>query len=407
MPLYRYRAASDSGEVRKGEMSAANEADLSRALKASALELLEAKETVSKNSRAGWKLFKTSRKRDARALASACSGLSDMLRAGVPLLEAISETAASSPSPMLRDGLNAAAAAIGRGETVAASFAPLSSVSGTVPIALLSAGEKSGDLSSAFSALSRSLKWQTDMREKLARAFRYPLFLLAVTFGVAAFMMAAVVPQISSFIASLDMEMPWHTRLLTAVASAFSALWWLPPSLLAAAMAFFSLARRGPPPLAALADRWKLALPWAGGLSRMAAAARFADALAATMKGGADLPLGMQAAASTLGNRALESEAEAARRMVLAGHPASQALAGLLPPFAISMLKAGERSGDITASLNETAAHCDREVAAAVERLAAVAEPALTVASGFLLAWIVLAVIGPLYSGLGQMGWTQ
>lgn len=54
-------------------------------------------------------------------------------------------------------------------------------------------------------------------------------------------------------------------------------------------------------------------------------------------------------------------------------------------------------------TLNEVTRHYDTELQATVERLIGALEPVLTLLVGGLLAWVVLAVLGPVYGSLGKL----
>ena len=81
----------------------------------------------------------------------------------------------------------------------------------------------------------------------------------------------------------------------------------------------------------------------------------------------------------------------------------SAAMAELFPPFAVRILRIGEQGGRLPKSLGDIAAHYDREAGDSVERMIGALEPTLTLLIGALLAWVVLAVLGPIYGSLSRM----
>ena len=106
----------------------------------------------------------------------------------------------------------------------------------------------------------------------------------------------------------------------------------------------------------------------------------------------------LQAAAETLNNRAMRSDAMAALVQVREGAPLANALAakkrfpGLLPMFA----RLGEQTGTLPQMLQRAATQLSLEVQRRAMALATVLEPLLIVAMGAMVMLIVLAVLLPI-----------
>ena len=145
-------------------------------------------------------------------------------------------------------------------------------------------------------------------------------------------------------------------------------------------------------------DAWWLRLPLIGRLARNYNAARFAGTLA--MLAGAGVPIlkALQAAAETLGNRALRADAMDALALVREGAPLASALAqkkrfpGLISMFA----RLGEQTGQLPVMLQRAANQLSTEVQRRAMHLATILEPLLIVAMGMVVALIVLAVLMPI-----------
>jgi general secretion pathway protein F len=145
-------------------------------------------------------------------------------------------------------------------------------------------------------------------------------------------------------------------------------------------------------------DAGWLNLPLIGRLARGYNAARFAGTLA--MLAGAGVPIlkALQAAAETLGNRAMRADAMDALVLVREGAPLASALAqkkrfpGLLGMFA----RLGEQTGQLPAMLQRAAAQLSAEVQRRSMQVATLLEPLLIVGMGLVVMLIVLAVLLPI-----------
>ena len=159
----------------------------------------------------------------------------------------------------------------------------------------------------------------------------------------------------------------------------------------------FALARRGEA-FRERSDALLLRLPLAGRLARGYNAARFGGTLA--MLAGAGVPIlkALQAAAETLGNRAMRADALDALVQVREGAPLASAMAtkkrfpGLLSMFA----RLGEQTGQLPVMLQRAATQLGAEVQRRAMALATILEPLLIVVMGVVVMLIVLAVLLPI-----------
>lgn len=399
MPDFRYRAAHASGRIQRGVMAAANENELAHFLNESGLELIEAAPPPKPS-------FPNllNSKNTLRQRVNVCGQMEDLLRAGLPFLTALKEISVTLPHGQMRHIVDDIARSVSNGAKISAAFGKHPRLFSPVFLAILKSGESSGDITLAFSQATEQLRWQMRFRALLGRALRYPLFLLVVAIGVTTFMMTMVVPPLVDFINSLSSELPFLTRLLIETSAAFASCWWMALLAIAAGVSLVAVIRRQSEAVRLITDAWILAVPVLGSTMRKLAIARFAHSFAVLLRSDVDLPQSLAAATAVLGNRKLIAIAEAAQAQVQNGQSLSTAAADILPTFATQMLRVGEKSGQLVKSLNDITRYCDADATATVERFLGALEPALTILVGALLAWIVLAILGPIYGSVGVLG---
>jgi general secretion pathway protein F len=145
-------------------------------------------------------------------------------------------------------------------------------------------------------------------------------------------------------------------------------------------------------------DAGWLRLPLIGRLSRGYNAARFAGTLA--MLAGAGVPIlkALQAAAETVGNRAMRADALDALTLVREGAPLASALAGKkrFPGLLAMFARLGEQTGRLPHMLDRAASQLSAEVQRRAMQLATILEPLLIVSMGGVVMVIVLAVLLPI-----------
>ncbi len=400
MSLYAYRAVHASGRVSRGEMAASNENELVHTLKESGLELIDAREKNTASLRFPF----LNNKIPPRALAAFCLRLYDLLRSGISFPDAMRDVQASTDNPALADALAQISRAIANGKGIAASFALFPDYFSPVFVAIVSAGEKSGDMTRIFGFLSRYAEASAETGERLRRALRYPLFLLVVAGGAVGFMMTMVVPQIVQFLSGIEGQLPFATRVLVSFSvfvADYGALFLA--GVLAVLLTLIG-ARTAYPTFAAKLDGLLLRLPIVGNVIAKTDIARFSHSFSVLFQSGSPAADCLRQAGATVDNRALRANIGNAERRVLDGASLSLALESVLPPFAIGILRTGERSGNLSKSLDDIAHAYDREAANAVDSFIGMLEPCLTLLIGGILAWTVLAVLGPLYGSLSALG---
>jgi general secretion pathway protein F len=145
-------------------------------------------------------------------------------------------------------------------------------------------------------------------------------------------------------------------------------------------------------------DAALLNLPLFGRLTRGYNAARFAGTLA--MLAGAGVPIlkALQAAAETLGNRAMRADAMAALVQVREGAPLASAMAAKkrFPGLIAMFSRLGEQTGQLPKMLDRAAKQLSGEVQRRAMAIATILEPLLIVVMGMVVMLIVLAVLLPI-----------
>lgn len=402
MHAYHYRAVSITGSITQGQMTAADEQAVHDHVRQSGMELITLRRKTNYSAFLP-SLPKRHHAASLLALESFSTHMRDMVRAGVPFIEALRSAIAACEAGTMRDSLNIIERAVGEGQSITQAFSEHSRVFPPLYQALLAAGLASGDLVTTFDHLVRYANSRAATQRHIRRALRYPLFLLVIVSGVTTFMMSMVVPAITQFLRTLDGTLPWTTRALIALSDSITALGWLVPVLAIIGGMALILARRLSTRWARPCDAALLRLPIIGTLIQRLALARFMQSLALLCHSNLGILASLREARGTLGNRALDNAWRDAEEQVRSGLSLSQAAAALVPPAFLRLIRAGEVSGQLTASLNDCATIAARELQESIDAFLALLEPALTILMGLMLAWIVIAVLGPVYNSLSLL----
>ncbi|MBI5276395.1 MAG: type II secretion system inner membrane protein GspF [Burkholderiales bacterium] len=399
MPAYSFEAIDAQGETHRGVL----EADTAKAarvqLRARALVPMDVAPVGVATTREGKPsvgLFQRPVFNET-ALAIWTRQLAGLVTSGLPLERALTALTEESENERERNIVAALRAEVNAGSPFAKALSQFPAEFSDIYVAVVGAGEQSGHLGMVLERLADDLEERHALRTRLVGAALYPAIVTVVAIAIVLFLMTYVVPQIANVFAGTKRALPLLTTAMLGI-SAFVRSWgWAVLAALAggAVMLRFALKREA---FRETFDAAWLSIPLLGRLARGYNAARFAGTLA--MLAGAGVPIlkALQAAAETLGNRAMRADALDALVLVREGAPLATALAqkkrfpGLLAMFA----RLGEQTGQLPNMLQRAAKQLSSEVQRRAMQLATVLEPLLIVAMGLVVLLIVLAVLLPI-----------
>jgi len=398
MPAFAFEALSADGHTRKGTIEADSAKAARSLLRAQALVPLkvDALAATSTTDNSDVVFFKR-RVFSANALSVWTRQLAGLVSSGLPLERALASLSTEADREAERNLVARLRAEVNSGSTFAKALAEHPREFSTIYIAVIGAGEQSGQLAVVLEHLAQDLEDQQNLHAKLLGAALYPAIVSAVALGIVLFLMAYVVPQVASVFAGSKKALPFLTVVMLALSDMVRQYGGL--VLVIGAVGVFA-ARQAlkTPALRYRFDAAWLTLPIIGKLSRSFNAARFASTLAMLAAAGVPILKALQAAADTLSNHALRQDAQDALVAVREGAPLASALAqkkrfpGLLSMFA----RLGEQTGQLPLMLQRAAHQLSTEVQRKALQLATLLEPLLIVVMGAVVMLIVLAVLLPI-----------
>jgi general secretion pathway protein F len=402
MPVYSFEAISASGDTRKGVIEADSAKAARAQLRGQALvplkvEQVSALSDPARKDNAGTGFGRRARVFSATELSIWTRQLAGLVSSGLPLeraLTSLSDEAEKAPErelvAMLRAEVNGGAPFAKALSQHRREFSPIF-------VAVVGAGEQSGNLGLVLERLADDLEAQQALKSKLIGAALYPAIVSLVAIVIVLFLVTYVVPQVANVFASSKRALPLLTVIMIAVSSFLRSYGWL----LLLAMVLGALAGRVALKNEQLQQKFDaawLTLPIIGKMSRSYNSARFAGTLAMLAAAGVPILKALQAASETLSNRAMRADAQDALVLVREGAPLASALAqkkrfpGLLSMFA----RLGEQTGQLPVMLQRAATQLSTEVQRRAMQFATVLEPLLIVAMGLVVMLIVLAVLLPI-----------
>ena len=330
--------------------------------------------------------------------------LAALVRAGIPILQAISMLRKRAASARLRAVLGEVEDQIRGGAALSQAFASQGSIFPRIYTASILAGERSGALDEVLLRYVTYMRRNVALRRKIRGALAYPVFLLLASLGMVVFLTGYVVPRMSSLFEGFNTELPAVTALVIGGSNFFAAnFYWLIPTFFGVVIA---LGIWWATPSGKLAiDRILLKLPIASALIKQLAIAQVTRSLATLLAGGITLVESWEIAAEAITNRELRARSAATLPMIQEGRSFTESLesAGWIPPLALDMIGVGERSGSLKEMLEEVAEFYDKESEVRLEQLTTVLEPAILLVMGGIVVTILLAIYLPIIQSISNI----
>ncbi len=398
MALYAYKAMNVQGRTVMGRLEAINLIDLEMRLKRMDLDFING-DAVRQGG-----MFNQARITRAE-LINFCFHLEQLARAGVSLIESLTDLRDSLENPRFREVIAGLIESIEGGKSLSQAMAEHPKTFDEVMVSLIRAGEETGALPQVLNNLVESLKWQDELAAHTKKLIMYPAFLGTVVVAITLFMMIYLVPKMAGFIKSTGQALPLQTRFLIATSDFFVSYWYVVvgiPLLAAGIVAFLVNSSRA---FRYRFDDIKLRLPYVGEILRKIILSRFASVFAMMYTSGITILDSIKATEDVVGNLVVKDGLREVGELIGEGQNVTAAFqsVGMFPPLVLRMLRVGENTGALDAALANVSYFYNRDVRESIEKVQSMIEPVMTVTIGLLLGWIMMAVLGPIYDVITKM----
>ena len=401
MPSFRYTAIGPGGDIQRGLMDAATEAEVITRLQRQGSMPMRAEPAGGGSTLSGLLHSDLGARRGLRKqeVADFVRELATMLGAGQDLdraLRYLQETAANARVlrvvTELRD-------AVRDGSPLSVAMARAPGSFARLHIGLVRAGEAGGKLAVTLARMADLLDRQRSLAATISSALIYPCLLLVAAIGSVALLLTQVLPQFVPMFEQSGATLPASTQLLIDAGDAVSSYGLY--ALLALAVGLLAgraLLRRPGPRL--LADRFLLRLPVIGTLLREILAARFTRVLGTLLTNGVSLIPALGVVRDAVGNLAAVAAIDLATASARGGGGLSQKLsdARIFPPRTIHLLRLGEENAQLGPMALRAADIHEERTRLATQRLVALLVPAITILMGLAVAGIVASLMTAMLS---------
>lgn len=399
MKAFNYKARTDTGAPIDGVIEANTSEEAVEKLRESGLIVEEVKQASAAGG-ADLRLG-SSRTRD-KELSVMCNQFAIILQAGMPIVRTLELVAGQTADKRLKNVLGEVASDVSAGYGLADSFAKHGSDLPSTFIESIRAGESSGTLEQVFSRMGAYYERTSKSKAKAKSALIYPAFVCGLAVVVVAVIMAFAVPAFARTFESLDIELPFITRLLIDSSNWWAAWFPIIVVIVAAALIAIQLGKRSP----AFRETWSrlgLSVPVLGKINEANGAQQYASTMSMMMSAGMPVTDAINVTSRSMSNAYMASQLASTQMDVEAGKPLATSLGktGAFPELVVEMTGIGEQTGSLENTLEVMADYYADEIDTTSTRALSLLEPIIIVVLAVLVCGILLAVYLPMFTMYG------
>src|SRR6266852_109582 len=393
LPIFTWQGKTRSGEVKKGQMEATDEASVHQRLRSMSLQNVK----VRKKSQFSFKLPGIGGI-SQKDIVIFTRQFATMIDAGLPLVQCLDILASQLDNLAFREVLTKVKVKVESGSTLADALKDHPKVFDTLFVQLVAAGEIGGILDTILNRLAAYIEKNEKLKSKVKGAMVYPSIVLTVAIGVTVVLLLFVTPTFEKMFKDFGGAMPAPTQIVIDLSKFLQKYILLIVGVaIAAAIGFktWKNTKKGREQW----DRFTIQTPIFGPLIRKVAVARFTRTLGTMISSGVPILDALEVVAKSAGNAMVEKAIRYTKEKISEGKTIVQPLAEtkVFPSMVVQMIGVGEATGAMDQMLNKIADFYDDEVDAAVAALTSMIEPVMMVFLGGIVGGFLYAIVGSLY----------
>ncbi|MCP4682514.1 MAG: type II secretion system inner membrane protein GspF [Desulfobacterales bacterium] len=402
MPIFAYKATDHSGKIISGTLDALEEKGVVRQLQD--MGLIPIKIGGAEGNRKGLGFLSADiasmiKRVSTKDVMVFTQDLSALLEAGLPVDRALAILIDAAENDKFKEVIGEVLKAVQGGGYLSDALAKYPKSFSTFYVNMVRAGESGGVLEDVLTRLGMFLETTQDLKDYIKSAMVYPLFLVFVGGASIIVLLTFVIPKFSVIFSDMGQSLPLSTQIMLSISQGIRSYWWI--ILLVLGTAFYFLRRYVKTPAGRLKmDQYRLGMPIGGTLIKNVEMARFSRTLGTLTKSGVPILQALTLVKDVIGNSVIAGTLEQAHERVKEGERLSRPLseAGMFPSLAVQMITVGEETGRMDEMLLRVAENYEKVVRAMIKSLISLLEPAMILAMGLVVAFIVISMLMAIFS---------
>ncbi len=391
MATFSYRATTREGAIMEGVIDAVDEQAAVERLRNTGvipLKVAAPRESFAK------RITLRSSKGD---LLTFTTELSALLAAGLPLDRSLNILSEISESKEMKAIITAILKSIREGSSFSDALLKHPRLFPKIYVNMVRAGETGGVLDVVLDKLNEFLESSKELKEHIVSAMIYPTILIFAGGISIFFLLTFVLPKFSVIFSEMGTSLPLPTKIVLGFSGFLRSFWWIVLGAAAAGWVLFKNFIRTP----AGGYRWdSFKLKLLRDVITKVETARFTRTLGTLIKSGVPLLQALNNSKDIISNKVISSAIDKVSRGAKEGKGIANPLAEskVFPPLALSMIKVGEETGQLDVMLIKVASTYERSLRVAIRRFVSFLEPAMILAMGLVIGFIVVSMLMAIFS---------
>jgi len=396
--VYKYVAMDvENGSMQRGELNALNERNASAQIEQMGFEVLSLKAAPKSILQADISLFE---KITPTQIYNFTRQLSVMLKAGVPLVDALDSLHSESAGPLVNKIIDQIVEDVSGGHALSRALTEHPKMFDSMYVNIVRAGESAGVLDKVLFQLADFIASDLKLKMGIKQAIRYPAIVVGITVLVGVFAVTYILPRFSTLFATTDIELPLPTRILLGMDTFIQEQWYVLIGIIVSIILAIVATLRNPRGRF-LWHKNKIKLPILGPISLKMAISRFVHVLETLDRTGVPILEAIKISGRTTGNDFMESCIDKVTRDVQMGKKLALSLSkytsAIFPSQMLKMVQVGENAGALDDMLVEIGDMTDAEIKDHVLKLTATIEPLISVFMGIMILTLALSIFLPIW----------
>ncbi len=403
MRIFRYKAVNTEGKTVSGMLKAADVRGVQEGLVSLGLHPLSIKPVGKGLSRFLNYLF--SRKIKRKDIIEFSNNLSVMLRAGIPLLDALQDIASTTENRYFQQNITAMVRAIQMGSTLTDAVAAHRDIFPDIFIRLVSVGEETGRLDQSLKDIAEHLQRLETLASAIKRALIYPVFAILSTFGAMLFWLVYVLPKLSALFKEMKIPLPAITRTIIWLSDVTTRWWYVGLLFIGLIFVLYKVMKRYRR-FRLQADRAKLRLPVVKLIVHNKALALFSEQMRILLVAGLSIDRIFELVSEVVENEVLKDAITQTREDVLSGSSIADSLRKhpVFPVMLVRMVHVGEKTGDLENQFSFLSNHFLEILDDITQKIGKMLEPIVIGVVGLFFVLVILGLLVPVYDLVSKIG---
>lgn len=331
------------------------------------------------------------------------SNLGTMLKAGIPILEAVESLREDSKGNQ-KKVLDALSEDLVQGKNLNFSFARFPRVFDKVTVSIIKASEDAGTLDVTLIDLKENIKRDMEFRDKIREALIYPVLIFVVFMGVSVMILTFVIPKIAQVFRNLSITLPLPTVIMIFLSDLIlKNTIPLIVALVVIVAGLIFIYKKERQNIINLFSK----LPLISDLTKKIDVTRFCRNLFLLLSSGVIITEALELTEGVVMRKDVKKAIRHLYDTVTSGKKISNGLKDnrkIFPVILIKITEAGEKTGTLDKSMEDASEYLDYEVENSLKTVVTLIEPLMLILVGIAIGGMIMSIIFPIYGMIGQLG---